>query len=266
VSTLTAATSTPTLDAIDHQYTVRKVLVIWAAATLPMASLAWVVWPLLTTVTELNAGMTFWLLMVAGMMWEFGLALIVLRRELGTLRWSVVAPRIWAQQPRSPRTGQRSPRSWWALVPIVVVFAALTVVSELASPLLDALGWVAPAGTEARQLARPEFVGQWWILGVAFLSFAFNYFLGEELLFRGVLLPKMRGAFGKWDWLVNNLLFTVYHLHKVWALPLVFLTSLPFSWAARRFRTIWFSIILHSLEGVVLIVMVYAVVSGLYFA
>ncbi|PZU44507.1 MAG: hypothetical protein DI566_12135 [Microbacterium sp.] len=263
MTTSTESFAANTASVPDHQYSVRQVLAIWAAATIPMAALAWIVWPLLRDATDVNPGMLFWLLMVTGMIWQFVLAVIILRRELGTLRWSVVAPRIWAQQPRNPRTGLRSPRSWWSLVPVTVVFAALTYVSELLTPLFDGLGWVAPAGTEVRQLARPEFVGQWWILGVAIVSFAFNYLLGEELLFRGVLLPKMRGAFGKWDWLANNVLFTAYHLHKIWALPLVFLTSLPFSWAARRYRTIWFSIILHGLEGVVLIVMVSAVVSGL---
>lgn len=243
----------------------RRILGIWAAATVPMASLAWIAWPLLRNLTTLNPGMLFWLLMVAGMIWQFALAVIVLRIELGTLRWAVVAPRVWAQQPRSPRTGAPSPRSWWALVPIIVVFAALTVIGEVLKPALGGLGWVAPAGTDTSQLARPEFIGQWWIMGVAIVSFAFNYLLGEELLFRGVLLPKMRGAFGRWDWVVNALLFTAYHLHKVWALPVVLLTSLPFSWAARRYQTIWFSIILHSLEGIVLIVLVFAVVSGLAF-
>ncbi|MFT3798879.1 CPBP family intramembrane glutamic endopeptidase [Microbacterium sp.] len=201
------------------QYSLGRILGIWAATTIPMASLAWLVWPLLRNATDLNAGMLFWLLMVAGMVWQFVLSLIVLRRELGTLRWSVVAPRIWAQQPRNPRTGLQSPRSWWALVPITIVFAALTFASELLGPVFDALGWVAPQGTDARQLASPEFVGQWWILGVAVVSFALNHLLGEELLFRGVLPPKMRGAFGKWDWFMNNVLFAAYHLHKIWALP-----------------------------------------------
>lgn len=254
-----------TVRAADRQYSVRTVLAIWAAATVPMAVLAWIVWPLLKNSTGLNPGMFFWLLMVAGMIWQFVLALIVLRLELGTLRWSVVAPRIRAQHPRSPRTGERAPRAWWALVPIIVVFVALTLFGELMKPGLVALGWVAPEGTDASQLARPEFVGQWWILGVAVVSFAFNYVLGEELLFRGVLLPKMRGVFGTGDWLANDVLFALYHLHKVWALPVVLLTSLPFGWAARRYRTIWFSIVLHGLEGIVLIVLVFAVVSGLAF-
>lgn len=259
------APADPATQPPDRQYPVRTVLVIWAAATVPMASLAWVGWPVLKRTTDINPGMLFWLLMVAGMIWQFVLALIVLRRELGTLRWSVVAPRIWAQHPRDPRTGTRNPRSWWALVPIILVFAALTLIGELLKPTLGTIGWVAPDGTDASQLASPEFVGQWWILGVAIVSFVFNYLLGEELLFRGVLLPNMRGAFGKWDWLVNAALFTAYHLHKPWALPVVFLTSLPFGWAARRYRTIWFAIILHSLEGVVLVVLVSGVVSGIAF-
>lgn len=266
MTTYAETTPPPTASNSDLQYTVRQVLGIWAAAAIPMASLAWIVWPSLRSGTDLNPGMLYWLLMVTGMMWQFVLAVVILYRELGTLRWSVVAPRIWAQQPRNPRTGLRSRRSWWALLPITALFAALTLTGDLLTPVFDSLGWIAPAGTELRQLASPEFKGQWWILGVAIVSFAFNYVLGEELLFRGVLLPKMRGVFRKWDWLANSVLFTVYHLHKIWALPLIFLTSLPFSWAARRYRTIWFSIILHSIEGVVVFVMIYAVVSGILFA
>ena len=33
------------------------------------------------------------------------------------------------------------------------------------------------------------------------------------MLFRGVLLPKMRGVFGKWDWVANSVLFGPYHMH-----------------------------------------------------
>lgn len=45
-------------------------------------------------------------------------------------------------------------------------------------------------------------------------------------------------------------------------LPTVLLTSLPFSWAAWHYRTIWFAVVLHSIEGVVLFALVMAVVSG----
>lgn len=258
-----AQDSTTTITPAPPPSSVGQILLIWAGATAPMALLAWVVWPALRATIPVHPGMLFWLLMVLGMMWQFVLSLLLLRRELGTLRWSAVAPRIWAQQPRDPRTGRRSTRSWWMLLPLALVFAALTLVADLAAPVLEAIGWMAPAGTDVRELADPQFIGQWWIVAVAVVSFLFNYVLGEELLFRGVLLPRMAGVFGRWDWLANNVLFALYHVHKIWALPLIFVTSLPFSWAARRYRTLWFSVILHGVEGVVLIVLVVATVSGI---
>lgn len=44
---------------------------------------------------------------------------------------------------------------------------------------------------------RAQMVGDWGLLGLLFLLALFNTFLGEELLFRGVLLPRMDGVFGK---------------------------------------------------------------------
>ena len=247
------------------QYSLARIFLIWLGATAPMGALAWVAWPLLRERVDLHPGLLFWMLMIVGTIWQFALALLVLRAELGTLRWSVLAPRIWAQQPRDPRSDARRPRLWWMLVPIVLVFAALTALSELISPAIEALGIHAPAGTAIGELADPQFIGQWWILALAALSAMFNYVLGEELLFRGVLLPRMRGVFGRWDWLANGVLFGLYHVHKFWAIPLILLTSLPFSWAARRYRTIWFAICLHAIEGIITLFLVGAIVSGLAF-
>lgn len=260
-------TTTPAAHPSDTtpQYSLATILLIWAAATAPMGILAWVIWPLVRDRLEIPSGMLFWLLMIAGMIWQCVLSLIILHRELGTLRWSVLAPRIWAQHPRDPRTGEPRPGLWWMMIPILVGFVLLTLGTELISPVFAELGLVAPAGTEVRELVDEAYVGQWWILAVAVVSFAFNYVLGEELLFRGVLLPRMSGVFGRWAWVANTVLFSLYHVHKLWNLPTIFITSLPFSWAASRYKTIWFSVTIHAVEGVILLVMVGAVVSGLLF-
>ncbi|MFT4135889.1 lysostaphin resistance A-like protein [Microbacterium sp.] len=249
-----------------RQLSLRNILLTWLAATAPTAILVWGVWPILRAATTLNPGMLFWLLMICGMVWQFVFSLILLRRELGTLRWSVVAPRVWAQQPRDPRTNAPRPRLWWMIVPIAAAFAALTLTADLLVSLMEAAGLTELKGAAISGLADPAFTGQWWILVVALVSFVFNYVLGEELFFRGVLLPRMRGAFGRWDWLANAILFTLYHTQKLWTLPVVLLTAMPFSWAARRYRTIWFAIVLHSIEGVVVLVLVFTVVSGLAFS
>jgi hypothetical protein len=135
--------------------------------------------------------------------------------------------------------------------------------------ILDApMAWLFPAlkpapFMEMSGLATAEFQGQWWILGITLLSFLFNYFLGEAFLWHGVLLPKMRGVFGKYDWVANAVLFGFYHLHKPWALPSIILTNLAYSWPARRFRSNWMAIAVHGAEGLPTLLIVLAVILGL---
>lgn len=50
--------------------------------------------------------------------------------------------------------------------------------------------------------------------------------LGEELLFRGLLLPRMQGVFGRWDWAGNGVLFALYHVHVPWVIPQTFVDTL----------------------------------------
>ena len=249
------------------QYTLGQILGIWALVALPMALLAWVVAPAIIPYSPLHPGITYWLLMIAGMAWQFVVSLVIVYRELGTLRWSAIRRRTWLQTPLDPRTDQPNPRLFWWLLP-VLLFSFL--MSEVIAGYLDApMAWLLPALQPApyqdiKQLASPEFQGQWWLLGVVLVSILFNYFLGEELLFRGVLLPKMQGVFGKYDWVANAVLFGAYHLHMPWKLPSnVLVSNLAFSWPARRFRSNWMAIVVHGVEGLFVLVMVLAVILGL---
>jgi membrane protease YdiL (CAAX protease family) len=248
------------------QYTLWQILGIWAVIALPMALLAWVVAPAVIPQIPLHPGITYWLLMIVGMAWQFVLSLVILYRELGTLRWSAIRQRTWLQTPRDPGTDQPNPRLFWWLLPVLLFQVLVSfVIGYLDAPM----AWLFPALQPApyqdiKQLASPEFQGQWWILGVALVSFIFNYFLGEEFLFRGVLLPKMGGVFGKYDWVANAVLFGSYHLHMPWTLPSnILVSNLAIVWPARRFRSIWMAIIVHGVEGLLVLVMVLAVILGL---
>ena len=88
----------------------------------------------------------------------------------------------------------------------------------------------------------------------------FNTVIGEELLFRGVLLPRMKGVCGKYDWVANGLLFSVYHLHVPWVIPSTFADSLILAYPARRYRSAWLPIIVHSSQSVFLAVATVALV------
>ena len=248
------------------QYTLWQILGIWALVTLPMALLAWVVTPAIIPYSPLHPGLTFWLMIIAGMAWEFVVALVIIYHELGTLRWSAVRKRIWLQTPLDPKTDQPNLKLyWWVLLP---VFIDTLIVYGLSGYLDAPMAWLfptlrQPAYQDIRNLASPEFVGQWWIMGIVLVSVIFNYFLGEEFLWRGVLLPKMRGVFGKYDWVANAVIFGLYHVHKPWSLPSVIVSNLTYSWPAARFRSNWMSIIVHGLEALPVLIMSLAVILGL---
>jgi membrane protease YdiL (CAAX protease family) len=253
----------------EEQYSLAKILGIWAVVALPMLLITYVIAPALIPRVNLNPGILFWFLTILGMAWQFVVSMIVLYRELGTLRWSVIGKRMWYQTPRDPKTSEPKARLFWWSVPLILLSVGLGDM-VLRGPLTTAVlrflpALTPPSFTDTSGLASPEFVGQWWLLGVVLISNAFNYFLGEEFLFRGVLLPKMEGVFGKWDWVMNAVLFAAYHLHLPQAiLPNILITA-PYIWACKHFRSNWFGVIVHGVGGVIMFVLVFLVVSGMAF-
>ena len=252
----------------ENQYSLAKILGIWAIVSLPMPVLAFVIAPALSPRVNLHPGIVIWLLLIGGMVWQFVVSLWIVYRELGTLRWSAIRERTWLNRPRDPNTGEPKAKLFLWLVPAFLFVALIelgigdfldSAVARLL-PLLSALPSI-----ELEQLAVPEFIGAWWLVGLALVSSAFNYFLGEEFLFRGVLLPKMRGAFGKWDWVANAALFGLYHLHAPLRIPKTMLTTLAYTWPSRRFRSNWFAIILHGIEALFILIPLLAVVTGAAF-
>jgi membrane protease YdiL (CAAX protease family) len=107
-------------------------------------------------------------------------------------------------------------------------------------------------------------VGQWWLLGVVAVMIVFNYLVGEELIFRGILLPKMNGVFGKWDFVANGILFVAYHLHFAWQWPSMLLYNWIRPWATKRFKSYWVALLLHGFtDSLVLIVLFTMAIMGL---
>lgn len=253
------------------QYSLGKILLVWAAAAIPMGILGWVVAPALAQVAQTPAIVRLAVLTV-GLVWQFILVLILLYQETGTLRWSTIRPRLWLTTPRSPHTGAPRGYLWWWLLPLIL----LTALYELQlSGRVEHL-WVSwfpflaePRGFSlstflATPAAKAQLVGAWNVWGVFVLSALFNTVLGEELLFRGLLLPRMAGVFGKGDWVANGLLFGLYHLHQPWG----FLTSaihgiVLFALPSRTFRSAWFGIIAHSGQSVYLAFLILGLVLGL---
>jgi len=150
--------------------------------------------------------------------------MIIVRREEGDLRWATVKRRLRLNTPRDPKTGETRRRLWLWVIPFLI---AITVYEIALKPYVDDL-WVSilpffaePAGYSVAVVFESEeildrLVGAWWFLGLYVVNAVFNTILGEEFLFRGVLLPKMEGVFGKWSWVANGVLHGSYHAHQPW--------------------------------------------------
>jgi uncharacterized protein len=95
--------------------------------------------------------------------------------------------------------------------------------------------------------------GSWGWFAVIAACAVFNTVLGEELLFRGLLLPRMNGAFGRRDWLANGVLFALYHLHMPWVIPATLLDAFIIAYPSKRYRSALIGIAVHSAQSVVLL-------------
>ncbi|MGH2361158.1 MAG: hypothetical protein ACRDGM_11550 [bacterium] len=73
-----------------------KILAIWAAAAVPMAILGWVVAPALASgsPTGRQAFTTRVMALTLGLIWQFVLAMIIVYREEGDLRWKTLRRRL----------------------------------------------------------------------------------------------------------------------------------------------------------------------------
>src|ERR671914_323271 len=225
------------------QYSRSAIVAIWAAAALPMAAAAWLVTPVLADRFGgdgiVPMAKALYVSLTVGLVWQFVLVAVLVRREQGTLRWSTVRGALWLRSPQSPRNGRVGGRVWLILIPSIAApenrdFATLVESDAGKAFLSGAWGWYA----------------------LVLVNFAFNTVLGEELLFRGFLLPRMNGAFGRGDWVANGLLFTGYHLHVPWGMPATLLDTFFLSYPTKRYRSAWIGIAVHSAQSVVLAILV----------
>jgi membrane protease YdiL (CAAX protease family) len=243
------------------QYPLRVILGVWAAAALPMAALAWLVAPLLAdqlagrgTVPLVKALL---ITLAAGLVWQFVLVLLLVGREQGSLAWPVLREALWLRAPRSPRTGRTGGRVWWVVVPFALLFAAANLMPGLSGPGDRDLGTFLDSDA-----GRGFLSGNWTWFGLMVVLWVFNTVLGEELLFRGLLLPRMNAAFGRWDWVANGVLFAAYHLHVPWVIPAALLDMFTLAYPTKRYHSAWIGIAVHSAQSLFFAVLVLILVLG----
>jgi len=242
------------------QYSRRAIFGIWAAAALPMGALAWLVAPGIANGLagggDVPMAKALFIVLTTGLVWQFVLVLALVYREQRTLRWATVRDALWLRAPRSLRTGRNGGRLWLVVLPLIAASATVgLLVPALPSPDNRDVGTFLNSDAAHNWLS-----GNWGWYALMLVLFIFNTVLGEELLFRGFLLPRMQGAFGRRDWIANGVLFAAYHLHAPWAIPATLFDTFLLAYPTKRYRSAWIGISVHSAQSVFFAVIVFALV------
>ncbi|MCK4661599.1 MAG: CPBP family intramembrane metalloprotease [Bacteroidales bacterium] len=87
--------------------------------------------------------------------------------------------------------------------------------------------------------------GRYWLLAVWFPYWILNI-LGEEILWRGVMLPRQEISFGKYAWLIHACGWGLFHIAFGWQLliiliPLIFIQS----YIVQKTKNSWTGVIMH---------------------
>jgi uncharacterized protein len=241
-----------------RQYSLAQILAVWAAAAVPMGVLAWIVAPWLRD--QLGGRDPFiealLICLNVGLLWQLVLVLILVRREQGSLAWSRVRDALWLRPPRDPKSGRVGGKVWWWVLLFVVL-----------SGIVNALP-IDPTGPSPRDLPhlldsdrlKHFFSGNWgWFAMLVAVALLAPWV--EELVFRGLLLPRMRAVFRRRDFVASGTLHTVYHLHQPWSMPATLIDSIVNqAYPTRRFQSTWMGLITHTAPSFVIIGVVLSLV------
>src|SRR5215203_6122295 len=180
---------------------------------------------------------------------------------MGALAW-VVAPLVAGRisgplaLPRTLLVLLTLGRLWLIIIPCALLLGAVSFIPTL--PPVASHDFAVFVESEA---GREFFSGNWVFYAVEVVLVVFNTILGEELLFRGVLLPRMKGAFGRWDWAANGFLFALYHLHMPWVIPeTLLIDTFAMAYPSRRYRSALIGIIVHTIPSVVVLALLLFIV------
>lgn len=91
--------------------------------------------------------------------------------------------------------------------------------------------------------------GAWWIpVYYAVMMFVLNIG-GEELWWRGYVLPRQGLAFGKMTWIVHGVFWSAFHLFMqptLWDTARMAISGVALAYVARRTKSTWPGIVGHT--------------------
>jgi membrane protease YdiL (CAAX protease family) len=198
----------------------------------------------------------------------FALAFVFHQRDGYPLSWNSIRTRFRLL----PMTG----KDWgWAIGGLLVTFLSIGMVSFTAPLLIAAFPAIAPPdffppwqtpGAPMSTASFSDFIGaplkgNWGVVILLFVQLFFNIF-GEELWWRGYILPRQEKAHGRLAWLINGLLWLLWHAaFYPWQIFALLPICLALPYIAQRQQNTWVAVIIH-LQNAVFQFIILAMVLG----
>lgn len=183
----------------------------------------------------------FWAIALSGFMhggnWEDAIAIVAAYIAL----WSERARRIWM----------------YAAVPIAVLLKRHL---HLIEPVLSKVTFFQPAGFHQEFFGHfgpidfmgIPLIGAWWVLFYYIVWLIVFNILGEELWWRGYVLPRQELVFGRGTWAIHGLCWSLFHLFlqpSLWDTVRMTVTGMALAFVAQRTRSTWPGIIGHAVAN-----------------
>ncbi|TGY88152.1 CPBP family intramembrane metalloprotease [Marinicauda algicola] len=103
--------------------------------------------------------------------------------------------------------------------------------------------WMRRFQTETRFL-DVTIAGAWWILAAYGVIYLCNV-VGEELWWRGYLLPRQAAAMGAWAWIPHAFLWAGFHAFFAWDIVLLIPIALMIASVCQWRRSTWPGLVAH---------------------
>lgn len=100
--------------------------------------------------------------------------------------------------------------------------------------------------------------GQWGVVVMYFIGWFFNI-AGEELLWRGYLLPRQEAAHGERAWVIHGAMWALWHVYWKWNLLAIAPIAFAIPFVVQRTKNTWVGIIAHGIANFIPLI---AIIAG----
>ena len=198
----------------------------------------------------------------------FALAFGFTKRDDYPLTWDAIKIRFRLL----PMTG----KDWlWAIGGFLLTFLSIGVLGFTAPLLIGAFPIIAPpaffppwqqpgvivnTAVFANYIGAP-LLGNWGVIILVFLVLFFNIF-GEELWWRGYILPRQEIVHGRWTWAIHGMLWLFWHVvFYPWQLFALLPICLILPYVAQRRQNTWVAVVIHLQNGIILLLILMMVLG-----